>query len=202
MFALSWWAYYHLPDKAASHWNVTGEVDGYSSRFAGAFLMPIITIIIYGLFYIFPKIDPKKENVAKFINLYWGFVNIFLGYMLYIHLLTIAANLGYNFDMIRAMLPGFAVLFYYIGWMLPQAKPNWFLGIRTAWTLSSDEVWQKTHELGGRCFRYSGVIVLLGIFFTKYAIFFAIIPVLASSLYLVIFSYLEYKKLSLKGIKQ
>lgn len=194
-FLISIAVYDQLPELMASHWNFAGEADGYSGKFSGAFLMPIVSLAIFFLFLFFPKIDPKKENVAKFIGDYIGFANVFLLFMLYVHVLTIAVNLGYEFNFNRLVAPGFAVLFYGIGSVLPKVKPNWFIGIRTAWTLSSDIVWEKTHLLGGKLFKSSGVLALLGIFFVKYAVFFIILPVVVSAIYLIIYSYLEHRRL-------
>jgi uncharacterized membrane protein len=78
--------------------------------------------------------------------------------------------------------------------LLEKAKRNWFIGIRTAWTLSSDTVWDKTHQLGAKLFKVTGLICLVGVFFQQYAFVFLIAPVLLVSLYLVIYSYVEYRK--------
>lgn len=189
------WAYTRLPEKVASHWNAQGQVDGYMGRFGGAFFVPLLVLGIYLLFLVLPKIDPRKQNVAKFIGVFNSFITAFLLFMIYIYSLTIVFNLGYEFDFTRAVLPAFGVLFYFIGWMLPQAKPNWFIGIRTPWTLSSDEVWSKTNALGGKLFKASGVLALIGLILPKYAFLFVLVPIIANSIYTVIYSYLEYKKI-------
>jgi uncharacterized membrane protein len=90
--------------------------------------------------------------------------------------------------------PAFAALYYEIGVLIGQAKPNWFIGIRTPWTLSSPKVWEKTHALGGRLYRIAGLTALLGIFFPDVAVLFILVPALGVSLYLVVYSYREYRK--------
>ena len=82
-----------------------------------------------------------------------------------------------------------------MGGFLKTAKRNWFIGIRTPWTLSNDKVWDKTHQLGSKLFMASGIISLLGLFKSKCLIWFLLVPVLLSTLILFVYSYLEWKKL-------
>ncbi len=186
--------YHKLPNQIASHWNLQGQVDGYSGKFSGAFFVPILMLGLYILFIIMPKIDPKK-NISKFMDIYNLFITIFLIYMIYIHTLTLVFSLGHTFDFTRAIMPGFALLFYFIGWMLPKTKQNWFMGIRTPWTLSNDQVWTKTHILGGKLFKICAILALLGMISSKYSFYLIIIPAIFCSIYTVIYSYLEYKKI-------
>ena len=85
-------------------------------------------------------------------------------------------------------------VFFYTGVLCENAKRNWFIGIRTPWTLSSERVWDKTHKIGGRLFKIAGIVTLLGAFFPKYAVFFILIPTLFVAIYTVIYSYVEYQK--------
>lgn len=184
-----------LPDQMASHWNANDEVDGYMSKSKGVFLMPLITLGMLGLFLALPSMDPLKANIAEFrgtFNLFIVFISVF---MLYIHALTLAWGLGYqNFKMSAAMLPLLGMLFIFIGYMLRQAKRNFFIGIRTPWTLSSDSVWDKTHRLGSVLFMASGVLSIVGgLFGGATAIWLIFIPLIGSTLALVVYSYLLYR---------
>jgi uncharacterized membrane protein len=96
--------------------------------------------------------------------------------------------------MITFLSPALAILFYYSGILIENAKMNWFIGIRTPWTLSSDKVWDKTHKIGGKLFKIAGVINLLAIFYQNYTIFFIVVPVIIVSIYTVVYSYFEYQK--------
>ena len=122
------------------------------------------------------------------------FILLIVVFLLYIYSLSIAWNLGYRFDMTQMIIPAIAVLLFYIGLLLKQAKRNWFIGIRTPWTLSSDIVWQKTHQLGSRLFKLLALLILLGLFFPKYLLWFILLPIIIVVLYLIIYSYLEYQK--------
>ena len=183
-----------LPDQMVSHWNAAGEVNGYMSRFWGVFLMPLISIILLGLFLLIPKIDPLKENIAKFRGDFDRFIVLIELFLFYIYILAISWNLGITFDMKTAILPAFAILFYYVGVMIGKAKRNYFIGIRTPWTLSSDEVWDKTHRLGRKLFKIAAILSLVGLLFPSIALWFVIIPILFAAIYSIIYSYFVWKK--------
>jgi len=100
-------------------------------------------------------------------------------------LLSIFANLGYEFNMVQMMVPGLGILFYLLGVVLGKAKRNWFVGIKTPWTLSSDKVWDKTHVLGGKLFKIAGVIAFAGMVLPDYAIWFAVVPILIFSQFIL-----------------
>jgi uncharacterized membrane protein len=92
------------------------------------------------------------------------------------------------------MLPFMGILFIFVGYMLKQAKRNFFIGIRTPWTLSSDTVWDKTHQLGSVLFMASGVLAFIGSFFGGMAAFWMLmVPLLGSTLFLFIYSYILYR---------
>ena len=184
-----------LPDQMASHWNTNDEVDGYISKFWGVFLMPLITLGMFGLFIALPNMDPLKANIASFRGAFNLFIVLITVFMLYIHGLTLAWSLGYqSFKMSTAMLPFMGLLFMFIGYLLRQAKRNFFIGIRTPWTLSSDTVWDKTHQLGSVLFMVSGALAFFGSFFGGMAAFWLLfIPLMGSTLFLVIYSYILYR---------
>jgi uncharacterized membrane protein len=186
--------YPYAPEKMASHWNIRGESDGYMNKFWGLFFTPIITLAIIIFLLYLPKIDPMN-NFRKFNSQYEQIILVLSVFMTYIHALTLLWNFGIKFSFNRALAPAFGVLFYFIGLAIGKAKQNWFMGIRTPWTLSNAKVWDKTHKLGSELFRVCGFISLLGIFFEKYALFFVLFPVIVISIFLVVYSYLEWKKI-------
>ena len=185
-----------LPEQMASHWNINDEVDGYMSRTWGVFMVPLITLGMLGLFLIIPSIDPLKANIAQFREVFNLFIVLIVAFMLYIYGLSLAWNLGYTgFRMSTSMLPALGLLFIFIGFMLRKAKRNWFIGIRTPWTLSSDTVWDKTHQLGAVLFMASGALAFIGSFFggmTALWLFF--IPLMSSTIFLLVYSYILYQR--------
>jgi uncharacterized membrane protein len=184
-----------LPDLMASHWNANDQVDGYMPKFWGVFMMPLMVLGMYVLFLVIPGIDPLKANIAQFRGAFNLFIVLISVFMLYIHGLTLAWSLGYqDFKMSAAMLPFMGVLFIFIGYMLRQAKRNFFIGIRTPWTLSSDTVWEKTHQLGSVLFMVSGALAFIGSFLGgELAFWLFFVPLMGSALFLVIYSYILYR---------
>jgi len=193
-FIIGAYFYPKFPDRVASHWNVNGEVNGYMSKFWGLFLMPIISLVMWLLFLLIPKIDPMKHNIEKFRKYFDAFIVLIMLFLFYIYLLTIFWNLGKRFDMGRMIVPAIGILFYFAGILINHAKRNWFIGIRTPWTLSSDNVWDKTHKLGAKLFKIAGIIALLGIFFQGAALWLVLIPAMFFAFFTFFYSYFVYKK--------
>lgn len=183
-----------LPDPVASHWNQYDQVNGYMPRVWGVLLMPLITTAMLILFLVIPSIDPLKANIQQFRPEFNTFIALIIVFMVYIHFLTLVWNLGYtNFRMGNAMLPAMGLLFIFTGRMISRAKRNFFIGIRTPWTLSSDKVWDETHRLGGKLFMAAGFLALFGIFFPNYAFWFLLVPLFGAAIFSVGYSYFLYQ---------
>jgi uncharacterized membrane protein len=184
-----------FPDQMASHWDANDQVNGYMPKFWGVFMMPLVTLGMLVLFLVLPGIDPLKANIAQFRETFNLFIVLIVAFMLYIHGLTLVWSLGYqNFKMSTAMLPFMGVLFIGVGYLLRKAKRNFFIGIRTPWTLSSDSVWDKTHQLGSILFMASGAFAIIGGFFGGMTAFWLMfVPLIGSSLFLVVYSYVLYR---------
>ena len=185
-----------LPDSMASHWNVNDQADGYMSKTWGVFLMPLITLGMFVLFLVIPSIDPLKANIAQFRGAFNLFIVLIIACMVYIYGLTLIWNLGYTgFRMSSAMLPVLGLLFIFIGFMMRQAKRNFFIGIRTPWTLSSDKVWNETHRLGALLFMISGALTFIAGFFGGMTAFWlTFVPLISSTLFLLVYSYILYQR--------
>ncbi|RME29645.1 SdpI family protein [Candidatus Parcubacteria bacterium] len=193
-FIVGIYFYPQMPQKMTSHWNAQGQVDGYMQKFWGLFLIPFILVGLVLLFIAIPKIDPLKTKIEKFRKYYDGFIILFFVLMLFIYSWTILWNLGIKIGPNVIFPIGFGPLFFYIGILCENAKRNWFIGIRTPWTLSNEKVWEKTHKIGGKLFKIAGVIAFIGVFFQSYALFFILVPVILVAVYTVIYSYFEYQK--------
>ncbi len=193
-FAIGFYVYPTMPETMASHWDAQGQVNGYLPKFWGVFLLPIISAGMYLLFLVIPRIDPKRENIERFAPYFDRFGLLMVAFFLYLYLLTIVWSWGYSFDMNVAMLPALGVIFYYCGVLMEKAKPNWSIGIRTPWTLSSETVWNKTHARGAKLFKLSGLLAALGALAGAYAFWFVLVPILGNSLYLLLYSYQEFQK--------
>ena len=186
--------YARLPDPMPSHWNAAGEIDGYMSKFWGIFLMPIVTVVLVPLFLIIPRIDPLKANIAKFRGVFNWFIVVFVAYMLFVYALTLAASLGYQFNMTVMLLPVIGLLFIGAGYMMSKAKRNFFIGIRTPWTLSSETVWDETHKLGAKMFMAGGVVTILGVFLGENGIWLMLAAALIAAFVPIIYSYILWRR--------
>ncbi|OGD68786.1 hypothetical protein A2996_01010 [Candidatus Campbellbacteria bacterium RIFCSPLOWO2_01_FULL_34_15] len=193
-FGIGLFFYSSLPQTVASHWNSQGMVDGYMSKFWGTFLTPIILLFMYGIYFIIPKIDPLKNNIASFRKQYNILIALISVFLFYIFILTLAWNLGKEFNMNNFILPAMGVFIFYMGHILKYAKRNWFVGIRTPWTLSSDYVWNRTHKIGGLLFKIIGIITLLGMLVPNYGFYLTIFSIIGSVIFLFVFSYILYQK--------
>ncbi len=193
-FLLAAYFYPSMPERMASHWNANGAVDGHMDKFWGVFFVPILTTALFGVFLILPRLDPLRKNYAAFQKYYDWFVVLFVAFMSYVYALTLAWNLGVSFSLNMALVPAFAALFYFVGVLMEHAERNWFVGIRTPWTMSSDRVWNRTHAVGAKLFKACGIISLLGLVFPDLMFVFVIAPVIAVAVFSVVFSYVEFKK--------
>jgi uncharacterized membrane protein len=193
-FLLGAYLYPIMPERMASHWDASGSVNGYMPKLTGLFLMPAISMILFLVFLVIPKIDPLKENIAKFRAYFDLFILLLFVFLFYLYLLTILWNLGYRFNIIQLMAPAIGLLIFYAGVMTENAKQNWFIGVRTPWTLSSERVWNKTNRLAGKLFKAAGILAMLGAIFPGHAIWFILVPVILAGIYPLIYSYQGYQR--------
>jgi uncharacterized membrane protein len=191
-FAVGIFYYPELPDQIASHWGANGEANGYMPKFWGTFFVPFLMLGMFFFFKAIPFIDPKRENIQSFRRTFDSFIVVFLLFFHYIFWLTIFWNLGNRLNLMQWMSPAIGLLFFYIGVLISRAKMNWFIGIRTPWTLSSETVWNKTHAIGGKLFEASGIIVLLGFIFPDLTLLFLLGPIIFTSIFTTAYSYYLY----------
>jgi uncharacterized membrane protein len=184
-----------LPDPMASHWSANDQVDGSTSKFWGVFMMPVMSLGMLALFLLIPSIDPLKANIAKFRPTFNVFILLLILFLGYLWALTILWNLGRtDFKMSLALLPALGLLFIFIGLLLRKSSRNWFIGIRTPWTLSSDQVWDETHRIGSVLFIASGILAMAGSLFGRLAFWFVFVPIIGSTIFLTIYSYVLYRR--------
>jgi uncharacterized membrane protein len=155
-------AWPELPQQIPSHWNAEGAVDAYGSKW-WIWLSPAIAVSMLVLFMVLPKIDPKKHNYKKFKNEYeWIQVALvsFFGYLFVLQLMA-GLNDSYAENFVRLMIGGMGLMFILLGSPMRTLKQNFFVGIRTPWTLTNAKSWKKTHELGGKLFMAAGLLFIV-----------------------------------------
>lgn len=197
MFIISFILYPFLPDKIPMHWNFRGEIDRYGSKFEGTFLIPLMTLGFYLLFLFLPYLDPKEENYKKFERVYQFIKYAFVILFSIMHYSVFITTLFGVRDLIPKIVPlTVGIFFILLGNYMPRIKPNWFVGIRTPWTLSNEEVWRKTHRLGGYLFIISGLLIILAGFLPSHWNFIVLmLAVFLSSIISIIYSFVIYKRL-------
>ena len=184
-----------LPDPMASHWNEADQVDGYMGKLWGTFMVPAMMIGLTLLFLAIPSIDPLKKNIADFRGWFNMFIVLFNLFMAFVHGLTLAWNLGHTgLRMSVAMVPAIGLLFILIGLFMRKAKRNYFIGIRTPWTLANDTVWEMTHKLGGKLYITAGVLTMLSLLFPEKAIVILMVSILGASFISILYSYLVFRQ--------
>ncbi len=193
-FIISAYFYPKMPARMVTHWNSRGEPNGYMQRFWGMLTMPLVLAGLALLFLIIPIIDPLRANIEGFRGYYDGFILLFFIFMLSVQSQLILWNSGRRISPNVIAPIGSGILFFYVGILCENAKRNWFIGIRTPWTLSSKRVWKKTHRIGGRLFKIAGIITIAGVFFQRYALLFILVPVLSVAAYTTVYSYIEYRR--------
>lgn len=194
-FVASAAVYQDLPARMPTHWNVSGEVDGWSSRPWGAFMIPVVLLVMLAAFHMLPRIDPRSPNYAKFRGTYEIVIVAIMVFMLGVHVVVLANSLGRDISVDRVMPVGVGILFMVIGNLLPRMRPNWFIGVRTPWTLSSDRVWDRTHRFGGWLFVAAGALILLsGLVAPQLAYAILIGSAVAVSVGLLAYSYVIWRQ--------
>lgn len=152
-----------LSGKIPLHFNTLGEVDRYGSRWT-IFLAPAINFLMILLAEGLRKIDPKSDSYQKFESQYYNmmfFVGLLMGGM---QLFTIAYTFGYELNITRIMPIIMGIMFIFLGNIMPKFKHNYFVGIKTSWTLASEKVWYLTHRFTGKVWVLGGIVVLLSTF--------------------------------------
>lgn len=117
-------------------------------------------------------------------------------FLAYVYFLTIIWNLGQTFNFGVALMPAISILIFMIGVFLGKTKRNYFIGIRTPWTLASDKVWDKTHKFGSKLFKLAGALSILSLLISaEFAIKVLVVSVITAAVVSLLYSYLEYRKL-------
>lgn len=184
-----------LPQVVISHWNAQGVADGWSSRNFHTIFFPALIAFIYLVLNITPAIDPNKKRYQEFFKTYLIIRNTLLFSLLVIFTGATYVNLGHKLNIGGLTGGTIGLLFIVMGNYLGKVKKNWFVGIKNPWTLSSDNVWNRTHRLSGKLFVIFGFIMIALPWLNSKLVMPTIIAgsiILVASL--TIFSYIIFKK--------
>lgn len=190
--------YPKLPDPMPIHWNAKGVVDGFAPKnYLQVLMLPLITLGSYIFVTVLPFIDPKKSNYAKFIGSFRLIKLAVFIFMTLIYIATLMAGMGYKFNMSAIATLGIGLLYIVLGNTFSRVRFNYFVGFRTPWTLSSEEVWRRTHRFGGYIWVVAGILTVLGGLFAGTNSFIVmIIATLFAALVPTVYSFLIHRKLN------
>jgi uncharacterized membrane protein len=189
-------AYPHLPDRVPTHWNWAGEVDGWGSAWQGAFMLPLIMIGIFILLIILPKIDPKKRSYAQMGRAYSVIVLVIMFFFTILYFGTLGTALGYLASFPSMVQLGVGALFIILGNYMGKLKHNYFIGIRTPWTLANEEVWYRTHRMAGPFWIIGGLLFMGTSFLTTGLLTKTLLIIIFGVIAIpVIYSYVFFKRL-------
>lgn len=188
------WLYPQLPAQMPTHWGLQGHVDGTMPRFWGA-AFPALMILVLGLLMpLLPRISPRRFEITPFAPVYAILMLTIQDVMLVVGLSVLLSGAGYALPMPMIAMLSVGVLLMVLGNYMGKLRKNFFIGIRTPWTLTSDAVWERTHRLGGRLFMLAGLVMVVGVLIGA-PVWLAIATIAAAVLIPCVYSYLVYRRL-------
>jgi uncharacterized membrane protein len=184
----------HVPDRIPVHWNIQGEVDGYGGKFTGLVLLPLIMLGMYLLLLVLPVLDPGRANYPSFAGAYNAIRLTLTLFFSCIYVVTVLVALGYRVNMSTVIGLAMGLLFMILGNVMGKIRPNWFVGVRTPWTLTSKLSWTKTHRLAGWLFILMGLMaVAWALVQVQWVLVLMVIVDVGCGLAMVVYSYLVYR---------
>ncbi len=195
MFALAAGAWSTAPDRIPVHWNLAGQVDRYGGKVEGLLVIPLLAIFLYLMMLLLPRLDPGRANYAAFAGTYATFRLSIIVLMAVLYGLIQLWVRGHQVSIERWMPLVVGALFVLIGNLMGKLRPNWFVGIRTPWTLSSKLAWTRTHRAGGWVFIVLGVLfIVTGVARASWAVWIMAVGGGAGVLGLVAYSYVLWRR--------
>lgn len=195
-------SYNYLPEKVITHWNFQGVADGWNSKNFHLIFFPCLMIFLYIMLYFVPKIDPKRERYKEFEKTYLILKTIIMATLFIIFVIATLVNLGYKIPVGKSVSLVIGIMMIVLGKYMGKIKNNYFVGIKTPWTLSSEYVWDKTHKFGGWTFFIFGLIIIISPYLdVKYSTILFLFGVLLTIFGTMVYSYILYEK-EQKNIKK
>jgi uncharacterized membrane protein len=187
--------YTRLPDRIPTHFDIHGQPDRWGGR-GSAFVFPLIaTAVALLITEVLPRIDPRRAHWDKFRDVVYLVVNLIVLFLAWTMVLALGVALGWNVDLPRALMVGMGLFLAAIGNYLPRIRSNWWMGIRTPWTLESERVWRDTHRVGGRTFVAGGLLCAIAAFLPEpFSTFVPFAALAIGALIPVVYSYLAYRR--------
>lgn len=162
MFIAGAIAYSYLPDVIPTHWGFDGQPNGWSPKWFGVWLIPALCLLFLVLFPVLSRLDPRSENYESFKKPWSVIQTAILGMLAYMYAVTMFVTFypEYNSLVGRLVVLGMGLLFVILGNYMGKVRQNYFIGLRTPWTLNDPEVWQKSQRVSGWAFVLCGLVAI------------------------------------------
>lgn len=196
MFLFGIYFYPQLPDKVPVHWNYEWVIDRTADKGLWVFMIPIITLIMVIMFKYLPKLDPKKENYEKFEKTWEIFQFIILGFFVYAYIITTLAPIYSEINVWKLIPFGIGIMFIIMWNYMWKIRQNYFVWIKLPWTIANEEVWNKTHRLGGKTFIICWIIFIINTFFLFSPVFIFGSLITLVLIVPIVYSYIIYKNVT------
>lgn len=195
LVTITGYGFTQLSGDIAVHFDSSGQPDSYMPLIPGLLMLPGIGVITFLFFRVLPKIDPLGDNYESFEDLFELLKLLLVGIFTYLQGLIVAWNLGYRYDASLMVVPVVFSAYLLAAKIMEEADRNWFIGIRTPWTLSSDRVWEETHEKTAPLMKLAAVVSLAPAVFPGYSVYFYTVPAVLIAVFSTLYSYWSYRKL-------
>jgi uncharacterized membrane protein len=191
-------AYPHLPGSVATHWNMRGEPDGYSPKWALFLTGPGLMAGTMLLMYVLPWLSPRRFEMESFRSTYLQIMLMLVAMMGYFSAVIVWAGVGHRLDVGRAIIGGICLLLALLGNLMGKVRRNFYIGVRTPWTLANERVWNATHRFAGKTLVAGG---LAGLALTVVGLngWPVMVVLLAGALIPIGYSLVFYKQLERRG---
>lgn len=195
LFAWSAFLWPIAPDSLPVHFDLSGNVDRMGSKLEGLFAIPTVAVALYLVLRFLPRLDPARENYTSFAGVYSTLRLTLLVMLALIDLAILLPLVGVQVNQAAAIRLLVGGLFIVLGAMMGKIRPNWFVGIRTPWTLASKESWVKTHRVGGWVFILAGLVFIASLPLPSTPALVISFGALAVGLvWIIVYSYLAWRK--------
>lgn len=189
--------YPELPARVPVHWNAAGEIDGWGERH----VLLIHTAVLLALclvWLLLPKLSPRRFAIEAFESTWWFTGMAMVALMAYLQCVHLWAASTSGFPMDRAVIGGIGLFFAVVGNVMGKVRRNFWLGVRTPWTLSNERVWYATHRLAAKTM-VAGGLATIAVALAALPGMFAVAALVGAALVPVVFSLIYYKRLERAG---
>lgn len=191
-----------LPERVPVHWGISGEPDGWVKRDGALMhllLGPCVMLAMLGLWQLLPWLSPAQFKIEPFRATYDYLMGLLVGMFGYFHVVIVLAATGHLTAVDRWIVGGVLLLFAGMGNVLGKVQRNFWVGVRTPWTLANETVWIRTHRLAAWLFVAAGVIGLVLLLVGVHPLI-AMSGVFVAALVPVVYSLVLYKRLERQGL--